>query len=275
MNDKSSRTDNSDAAQAPRVPPRWTKRSLILRLIVVAVTIPILVWSYRGAEMDPADLVKHADNLYEYARGFTRPDFAYWRVILREMTVTVQIAICGSFAAVVLAVPCSLMAASNLAPAWLRQPFRRIMDLLRSVHAMIFALFFITTVGMGPFAGVLAIFANTLGNLAKLFSEATEAIDSRPVEGIRATGANRLQQIGFGVIPQVVPLWISYSLYRFESNVRSASVLGLVGAGGIGFVLWEAIRGFRYSKTAAIVLVIVATVSVLDFFSAWIRKRFI
>jgi phosphonate transport system permease protein len=110
---------------------------------------------------------------------------------------------------------------------------------------MVFALLFVVAVGLGPFAGVLALFVHTTGILAKLFSEAVEAIDPDPVEGIRATGAAPLAEIVFGVLPQVMPLWISYTLYRFESNVRSAAVVGIVGAGGIGALLWDVIRGFQ------------------------------
>jgi phosphonate transport system permease protein len=99
-----------------------------------------------------------------------------------------------------------------------------------------------------------------------------EAIDPRPVEGIRATGAGRVSEVVFGILPQVLPLWISYSLYRFESNVRSATVLGIVGAGGIGMVLWEYVRGFYYAETAAVMIVIIITVSLLDIASQWLRR---
>ena len=111
--------------------------------------------------------------------------------------------------------------------------------------------------------------------LAKLFSEAVEAIDPQPVEGIRSTGASALHEIVYGVIPQVMPLWISYSLYRFESNIRSATVVGMVGAGGIGVVLWEIIRGFQYTETCAVMIIVVATVTVIDMLSARIRKTLI
>jgi len=134
---------------------------------------------------------------------------------------------------------------------------------------------FVVAVGLGPFAGVLALFVHTTGTLAKLFSEAVEAIDPQPVEGIRATGANLLEEICYGVIPQVMPLWISYTLYRFEANVRSASVVGMVGAGGVGVVLWEVIRGFEFAKTAAVLLMIIVTVSILDVLSGRVRKLFI
>ena len=136
------------------------------------------------------------------------------------------------------------------------------------------AMLFVVAVGLGPFAGVLALFVHTTGVLAKLFSEAVEAIDPRPVEGIRATGATRVQEVIFGIIPQVLPLWISYSLYRFESNVRSATVVGLVGAGGIGVLLWEYIRGFYYGETAAVMIVIIVTVTLLDMLSQRLRKMF-
>ncbi len=134
---------------------------------------------------------------------------------------------------------------------------------------------FVVAVGLGPFAGVLALWVHTMGVLAKLFSEAVGAIDPQPIGGIKATGADRVMQIVFGVIPQVIPLWISYSLYRFESNVRSATVLGVVGAGGIGMILWENVRGFNYAGTAANMIVIVVTVNLLDLLSQRLRKMVI
>src|SRR5258708_12846680 len=138
------------------------------------------------------------------------------------------------------------------------------MDTCRAINEMVFAMLFVVAVGLGPFAGVLALFVHTTGTLAKLFSEAVEAIDPQPVEGIRATGAGRWEQILLGVLPQVLPLWISYTLYRFESNVRSATVVGMVGAGGVGVVLWEVIRAFRFAETAAVILMIIATVTIVD-----------
>jgi phosphonate transport system permease protein len=152
---------------------------------------------------------------------------------------------------------------------------RRLMDCCRAINEMVFAMLFIVAVGLGPFAGVMALWIHTTGTLAKLFSEAVEAIDPRPVEGVRATGASALEEVLYGVIPQVMPLWISYSLYRFESNVRSASVVGMVGAGGIGVILYEVIRGFEYAQTCAVMLIIITFVSTIDIVSARIRKLFI
>ena len=148
---------------------------------------------------------------------------------------------------------------------------RRLMDAFRAVNELVFALLFIVAVGLGPFSGVLALFVATTGTLAKLFSEAVEAIDPQPVEGIRATGASRLEEIVYGVIQQVFPLWISYSLYRFEANVRGASVLGIVGAGGIGQILLDVMRGFQYAETCAILIILIASVSLIDFISSRLR----
>jgi len=149
------------------------------------------------------------------------------------------------------------------------------MDACRAINEMVFAMLFVVAVGLGPFAGVLALWIHTTGILAKLFSEAVEAIDPQPVEGIRSTGASALHEILYGVIPQVMPLWISFALYRFESNVRSATVVGMVGAGGIGVVLWEIIRGFQYAETCAVMLIIIATVTCIDLLSARIRRALV
>ncbi len=146
------------------------------------------------------------------------------------------------------------------------------MDAARAINEMVFAMMFVVAVGLGPFAGVLALWVHTTGTLAKLFSEAVEAIKVSPVEGVRSTGASFLEEIIFGVIPQVSPLWISYSLYRFEANVRSATVVGMVGAGGIGMVLWELFRSFNFQQTCAVMAIIVLVVTLFDLLSQRLRK---
>ena len=235
----------------------------------------LLAASWNGADMRPLDLVRDSGNMATYMADFFPPNFSDWRIYAQEMIITLQIALWGTALAVVTAVPLGLLASSNIVPAWVYQPIRRLMDAFRAINEMVFAMLFVVAVGLGPFAGVLALWIHTAGVLAKLFSEAVEAIDPQPVEGIRSTGAGALHEIVYGVIPQVMPLWISFTLYRFESNVRSASVVGMVGAGGIGVVLWEIIRGFQYAQTAAVMLIIVVTVSLLDMVSSRIRKSLI
>ena len=240
-----------------------------------AMAFIVLVWAWEGAEMKPLALFEDAGNMSMFLEGFFPPNFTDWPDYMGDMMITIQIAVWGTVLAIILAIPFGILCSENIVPWWIYQPTRRLMDASRAINEMVFAMMFVVAVGLGPFAGVLALFVHTTGILAKLFSEAVEAIDPRPVEGIRATGASRLQEVVFGVIPQVLPLWISYSLYRFESNVRSAAVLGIVGAGGIGQPLYEMIRGFYYHETAAIIIIIIVSVSLLDMASQKLRKMVI
>jgi phosphonate transport system permease protein len=235
----------------------------------------LLAASWQGADMRPAELFRDSSNMASYAADFFPPNFRQWRLYVDEMVVTLQIALWGTALAVITAIPMALLASSNIVPWWVYQPVRRLMDACRAINEMVFAMLFVVAVGLGPFAGVLALWIHTSGILAKLFSEAVEAIDPQPVEGIRSTGASAMHEIVYGVIPQVIPLWISFTLYRFESNVRSASVVGMVGAGGIGVVLWEIIRGFQYAETGAVMLIIILSVSIIDLVSARIRQYFV
>src|SRR5258706_8803467 len=257
------------AADSVPQPPKRT----LMGAFAWAALAGLLVWSWRGAEMKPGDLLLHAGNMGTFARDFFPPDFRDWRIYLDEMLITLHIAVWGTALGVVCAVPFGLLSASNLVPRWVYQPVRRAMDACRAINEMVFAMLFIVAVGLGPFAGVLALWIHTTGTLAKLYSEAVEAIDPRPVEGVRGTGAHALEEVLYGVIPQVLPLWISFSLYRFESNVRSASVVGMVGAGGIGVVLYEVIRSFQYAQTCAVLIILIVFVSVIDLASARIRAH--
>jgi phosphonate transport system permease protein len=233
----------------------------------------MLAWSFLAAEMDRMpELVGGVGNMAEMASDFSEPSFRYWRQWTELMLETVQMAVWGSLMAIILAVPFGLMSSSNLVPAWVWFPVRRLMDALRAINELVFALLFVSAVGLGPLAGVLALTVHTTGVLAKLFSEAVEQIDPRPVEGIRATGASGLQEIVYGIIPQVLPLWISISLYRFESNVRSATVLGFVGAGGIGIALYDTMRSFDFGAVAGIMLIIILVVSIFDILSQYLRR---
>jgi len=260
---------------ATQLPPNPDGGRTLPQLFAWAAFIIFLGWAWQGAEIRPLDFFRDSENMIKYAREFFPPDFRDWEIYLKEMITTLHIAVWGTVMAIICAVPCGLLSSSNIVPPWVYQPVRRLMDACRAINEMVFAMLFIVAVGLGPFAGVLALWVHTTGTLAKLFSEAVEAIDPRPVEGVRATGALAIEEIIYGVLPQVMPLWISYSLYRFESNVRSASVVGMVGAGGIGVVLYEVIRGFQYAQTCAVLLIIILFVTCIDLLSSVIRKKFI
>lgn len=258
--------------------PELVPGSLLTTLKRVAWLVGIalvLAWAWQSAEMDPGMLIHDRGNMAELGRDFLHPNFIDWDVYLDGMLETVAIALWGTLLAVILGVPFGILCSGNVVPFWVSFPVRRLMDSFRAINELVFALIFIAAVGLGPFAGVLALFVHTTGIFAKLFSEAVEAIDHGPVEGIRGTGATKLQEIVFGVIPQVLPLWISYTLYRFESNVRSATVLGIVGGGGIGMTFNDVMRSFRYDQASAVLLIVIGTVVVLDITSQMIRRRFI
>jgi phosphonate transport system permease protein len=262
----------ADEVTVPRHSLARRSRGWTLWLIVFA----LLAWSWGPAEMfRAASLLSDWRNMAEFGRAFLHPNFHEWDSYLADMIVTVQIAIWGTTLAAIAGAPFAILAASNICPQWIVQPVRRLMDSCRAINEIVFALLFVVAVGLGPFAGVMALFVHNTGVFSKLYSEVVEAIDPRPVEGIRATGARRIPEIIFGVIPQVIPLWSSLVLYRLETNIRSATTLGIVGAGGIGQTLYESIRAFQYAETAAQMLIVAATVMVVDLLSARLRKALV
>ena len=185
---------------------------------------------------------------------------------------TLSIALLGTTIAAVVALPFSLLAARNVIPSgWLRFPVRRFFDSIRGVDTLIWALVWINVVGLGPFAGVLAIALSDFGAFGKLFSEAIEAADKKQVEGIRASGGNALHEIRFGLMPQVLPVIAGQVLYFIESNTRSATIIGIVGAGGIGLQLAEQIRVLEWQKVSFLILMILVAVAAIDWISTKLR----
>jgi phosphonate transport system permease protein len=265
-----------DASSNPVVVPKRPLRDRLIGWSVWVAVLLVLALCWKPAEMgNIVSLYKDWRNMAEFASGFLHPNFHDYDVYLEEMLITVQIAIWGTVLAVIFGIPFAILSSSNICPVWIVQPVRRLMDAFRAINELVFALLFVVAVGLGPFAGVMALFVHNTGIIAKLFSEAVESIDPRPVEGIRATGAKRLHEVIYGVIPQVIPLWSSFTLYRFETNVRSATVLGIVGAGGIGHYLWESVRSFLYAETAAIIIIVVVSVTIIDLASAKLRSMLV
>jgi phosphonate transport system permease protein len=197
-----------------------------------------------------------------------------WVEILRGLAESVAMAFIGTALAAVVALPLGALGARNvLTAAMLRFSLRRVFDGLRGVDQLIWALAYVRAVGLGPLAGVLAIASADVAVLAKAYAEAIENADPRQVEGVAATGAGRLAQLRFGLLPQVAPVVLAQALYFFESNVRSAAVLGVVGAGGIGLQIAERIRVRYWDEVAFIILLLVATVAAIDALSARLRRR--
>lgn len=198
-----------------------------------------------------------------------------WRYT-KALGETVAIALLGTMLAAIIALPLSFIAARNTTVSRILRFFaRRSFDTLRGIDTLVWALIWVNVVGLGPFAGVLAIASSDIGSFGKLFSEAIEGSDRKPVEGVVASGGSRLHAIRFGILPQVAPVLIGQFLYYFESNTRSATIIGIVGAGGIGLQLSEQIRTLEWQTVCFIIIMILVTVSVIDLISSRLRTAII
>lgn len=211
-------------------------------------------------------------------RVFVWQDMANWNYnsIYTGIAQTIAMAFLGTVLGTIAALGLAFFAAKNTMPMFLvRHGVRRLLDIFRGIDSIVWGLVFVRAVGLGPLAGVLAIFISGMGNLAKLYSEAIENIDRKQVEGVRATGADGARVIRYGYIPQIMPVFISLSLYSFESSTRSATILGLVGAGGVGMVIIERFRAGLFDQVAFVVLNVLVVIAIIDWGSGLIRKRYI
>ena len=205
------------------------------------------------------------------------PGDAFWE-LLRAMLESIGMAFLGTLIASIIAVPLGFLGARNVLTIWLfRFPIRRSFDFLRGVDALVWALVFVRAVGLGPLAGVLAIATTDIGILSKLFAEAIENVDRKQVDGVQATGANAIQRVRLESLPQVLPIMVSNALYmcRVQRTVRDDTILGIVGAGGIGFHLSDRIRAHRWEEVGFIIIMIIVFVALIDFISHIIRNRLI
>jgi phosphonate transport system permease protein len=237
--------------------------------------VAVFAWSAVGTELSIGRVVEGLPFMWDFLRRMVPPDPSVLGNALRGAIETIQIAIVGTAMAAVLALPVGFAAARNTAPPWLFYVSRSLLNAFRAIDTLVYALFFVAAVGLGPFPGVLAVVVYTATVLAKLYSEAIEAIEPGPVEAVRATGATQLQVLRWGVLPQLVPQFLSFTLYRFETNIRAAAILGFVGAGGIGFYVQTYLRLLNYPAAASVLLVLVALVMAVDFASSRLRARLV
>jgi phosphonate transport system permease protein len=255
-------------------------------LLVLAVLAVLIVVAGRFGEVDLKNLFDNISNFTSYfGRILPKLSIAhfgadvadwYWNLTgwLKLLLDTVLIAYLGTLIGAVGAFTMAFLAATNLAPSGaLRWSIKRVFEFCRTVPNLVFALMFVSAFGLGPLAGILAIAIHSFGTLGKLFTEALENIDMKPVEGVRSTGSRFIEGMRFGALPQVMSTFASYTLLRFEINVREGSVVGMVGAGGIGQDLFVAIRKFYYTDVSAILLMIIVCVAVIDLVTERIRHR--
>lgn len=235
------------------------------------IALAYLAWSLWF--FDIARFLDASDRVWDLLRNFVvwrdMDTWLYGQIYI-GIAQTLAMAFLGTFLGSLGALVVGFLAARNVMPFWIvRQGVRRVLDVMRGVDQLVWGLVFVRAVGLGPLAGVLAIFVSDLGTLSKLYAEAIENIDRKQVEGVRATGAGPLAVIRYGYLPQVLPVFISQSLYFLESNTRSATILGIVGAGGIGMIIIERFRASLYDQVAFVVLNVLVLIFLID----WLSKR--
>lgn len=275
-------TPDQIAAAKDRMPfafrdtPAVQARKIVLRTFLVALFIYCL-WAFN---FTPERIWTGLGRLGNVL-GFMFPPYIWtsWEEfaeVLNGLGETLAIAFLGTVLGAVIAFPLSFLGAKNINRLnFLRLGTRRGYDIIRAFETLVLALIFIRAFGLGPLAGILAITVSEIGTFAKLFSEAIENTSERQVDGVKASGGSRLQQIGFGIMPQVNPVILSILLYNFESNVRSGTILGIVGAGGIGFLLSDRIAAYKWGEAWSIIFLIIVMVYIIDWISGLVRARLI
>ncbi len=254
-------------------PVKLTKKKYGNILIGIAICA-IYLWSLKGTDTNIIKFIEGMPHLIDFLSRLFPPDPNVVHDSFKKIIETIQMAIVGSTLGAIIAFPISLLAARNIVSnKFVYHICRGFFDMLRGIHEMVWALIFVSMVGLGPFPGVLALTAHVTGALGRYFSEAIETVDPEIIKAIISTGASKTQVVVRGIFPEIKPLVLSYYLYYLEHNFRSATVLGLVGAGGIGMELITSIRLFKYHQLLTILIAMTITITVLDRISAFIRKK--
>jgi phosphonate transport system permease protein len=242
-------------------------------LFILGGLILLYGWALQGLKFDLEMLNDTIPYSLDFISRLLPPDWSVLDVAIHALIETIQMSLWGTTIGAVLSVPIALCSAHNLTLTWIYWIGNFVQNMVRSIPSIVLGLFFVSATGLGAPAGTLALGIYTIGYLAKFYQEAIEAVDSRSLESFQVSGASWIQTAQYGIFPQVLPLSLGYTLYMFEYNIRSASVLGVVGAGGIGFELVNYIRGFEYKKATTMMLVLLGVVTLIDAISSKLRKR--
>ncbi|MBD2848172.1 phosphonate ABC transporter, permease protein PhnE [Paenibacillus sp. IB182496] len=240
----------------------------------LGILVLLLLWSSIGTGLAQAPLYDLGNTARFIAEHWFPPDFGHWRIALAAMVDTLQIALCSTLVALAIALPASFVAARNTGlPRWLYDGTRLVFNLFRAVPELVLALVFIPTLGLGPLPAVLALIIHNIGVFGKMIAELIEAADDGPQEAVKALGGTRLLVAAYGILPQILPLVLSQYFYRLETAIRTTLILGVVGAGGLGQLLYNDFKQFMYQKVTFEVLLIMVLVTAVDYAGAAVRKR--
>ena len=265
------KVDNKDKSFEKYLRPQWSWKSLIFIVLFSSA----LVFVVKDLEIDFIKLVSDSSKYFgDILSRMLPPDFSNLSELIYAMFETIEIAFLGTFIAIVLSIPLGLFSARNLAPNYfVYLVCKTIVIFFRAIPEFIIAMILVIAIGFGAMPGVLALGLHTMGFLAKFYAEDIEHINKGPIDALKSSGATKSQIISFGVIPQILPSFIANNLYILDRNVRMATMLGIVGAGGIGYELQSSFRMFEYERVSAIIILIFITIFLIDHFSAFIRSK--
>lgn len=235
--------------------------------------VGVYSWAWTGLQIDFRSLQNSGGYIADFISRLFPPDLSILDVAWIKLLETIQMSLWGTTIGAVISLPISILSASNLAPWWLRWFANFVQNVVRSIPSIILGLIFVAATGLGAPAGTLALGIYTVGYLGKFYQTAIESVDPHSLEVLQVSGASWFQIAQYGIMPQIMPSLWGYTLYMFEYNIRAASVLGVVGAGGIGFELVNYIRGFEYNKATTMMLVLLVVVTVIDIISSQLRHR--
>jgi len=265
------KVDNKDKDLATYLKPQWSWKTLT----TIGIFSIILVFVVNDLEIDFIKLVTDSSKYFgDILSRMLPPDFSNLNQLIYAMFETIEIAFLGTFIAIVLSIPLGLFSARNLAPNYFVYLIcKTIVIFFRAIPEFIIAMILVIAIGFGAMPGVLALGLHTMGFLAKFYAEDIEHINKGPIDALKSSGATKSQIISFGVIPQILPSFVANNLYILDRNVRMATMLGIVGAGGIGYELQSSFRMFEYEKVSAIIILIFVTIFIIDHLSAFIRSK--
>ncbi len=266
------------AGPGPTRPPAMRRPPFRASAATRAVALVVFLYAVYAAAQLEFTWTRFETGLGTGARFLARmfpPDFARWDVLLKGILESLQMAVLASALGIGLSLPLAVLGARNLMPGWVTWPVRGLVSLCRALHPVIVAILFVKAVGFGALAGILALAVASIGFIGKLFTEAIEEISMKQVEAVRATGASFLNTITFGVVPQVLSRFVGFATYQLDSNLRNSTMVGIVGAGGVGGTLFSAFQRFDYDFVLAILLTIIAIIVVGELLAQVVRKVFV
>ena len=251
--------------------PQWTWKTHALIVVIIAILALITI----DLKINFIKLFSNSSKYFADILGrMIPPDFSNFESLFFSMLETIEIAILGTFLAIVISIPIALFSARNLAPNFFIFLIARTITIFfRAIPEFIMAMILVIAIGFGAMPGVLALGFHTMGFLAKFYAEDIEHVNKGPIEALRSSGASKRQMIAFAIIPQIIPSFIANNLYILDRNVRMATMLGIVGAGGIGYELQSSFRMFEYQRVSAIIIIIFITIFLIDHISSFIRSK--